>query len=264
MLQFSAISPHPPILIPTIGKDNINEIKNTQDALRSLEQELYSAKIETIIVISPHSSLIADDAFTINTNPKYKLAFKEFGDFSTEIELNADLELIHKIKSKFIDTDISIISTASEELDYGSGVPLFYLSQNLKNVKIITIGYSMLDYKTHFEFGKKLKNIIFDSNKRIAVIASGDLSHRLTKKAPAGYSERGKEFDEKLIKLLKKKDIDGILNMDKHLIEEAGECGLRSIIILLGILNNVNYNTEILSYESPFGVGYLVANMKLA
>ena len=54
-----------------------------------------------------------------------------------------------------------------------------------------------------------------------------------------------------------------ILNLDERLIEQAGECGLRSFIILLGILNDIKYQPKILSYEGPFGVGYLVANFKL-
>jgi len=54
-----------------------------------------------------------------------------------------------------------------------------------------------------------------------------------------------------------------IANLDHELIEKAAQCGYRSILILLGVLNNVSYQTEILSYEAPFGVGYLVANLKL-
>jgi len=51
--------------------------------------------------------------------------------------------------------------------------------------------------------------------------------------------------------------------MDKNLVEEAGECGYRSIIILLGALDGLDWKPEILSYEAPFGVGYLVANFKI-
>ena len=57
-----------------------------------------------------------------------------------------------------------------------------------------------------------------------------------------------------------------ILNMGEELVEEAGECGFRSIIILLGALSNLQqttYNLQLLSYEGPFGVGYLIANVKI-
>jgi len=93
------------------------------------------------------------------------------------------------------------------------------------------------------------------------VIASGDLSHRLSPSAPAGYSPKGEIFDNLLKELLSSKDTSGILNLDKELVEEAGECGLRSIMILLGILEKQNYKFKLLSYEAPFGVGYMVTRL---
>jgi aromatic ring-opening dioxygenase LigB subunit len=63
--------------------------------------------------------------------------------------------------------------------------------------------------------------------------------------------------------LLKRKDLRGILKMDTRLIEKEAECGLRSFLILLGIIEEYKYEVEVLSYEGPFGVGYLVANFKL-
>jgi len=47
--------------------------------------------------------------------------------------------------------------------------------------------------------------------------------------------------------------------MNEKLISDAGECGLKSIAILLGILEGIKYEPQILSYEGPFGVGYLTA-----
>ncbi len=42
-------------------------------------------------------------------------------------------------------------------------------------------------------------------------------------------------------------------------MKKAGECGMRSIAMLLGVINEVDLKPNILSYEGPFGVGYLVA-----
>ena len=58
-------------------------------------------------------------------------------------------------------------------------------------------------------------------------------------------------------------DTEGILNLDSELIERAGECGLRSFVILLGVLDGLEIKPEILSYEGPFGVGYLVASFEV-
>ena len=63
---------------------------------------------------------------------------------------------------------------------------------------------------------------------------------------------------------LKKKDIENFLKLDEK-YPEAGECGLRSFSFVLGILeeSGINWHPEILSYQGPFGVGYLVMNFKL-
>lgn len=261
MLVFSAICPHPPILIPTIGKDNIDKIKNTVNAMKKLEQELYAAKPEVIIVISPHGEIIPD-AFSLNLNSKYHGDFSEFGDFSTKMEFKSSPMLSLHFKERIMNT-LPFVLTSEDKLDHGVTVPLFYLTKHLKNIEIIPIYYSLLDYEKHFQFGQLLKKELVKSQKRVAVIASGDLSHALTKGAPAGYSPKGEEFDKKLVALLQRKDIRGILKLENKLIEAASECGLRSFLILLGIIEEYNFEVEVLSYEGPLGVGYLVANFKL-
>jgi MEMO1 family protein len=261
MLVFSAMCPHPPILIPAIGKDNIKQIKNTVEAMKTLEQELYAAKPEVIIIISPHGELIPD-AFSINLNTHYKANFEEFGDFTTKLEFGSNSMLALKIKER-VENELPIVLSSSENLDHGAAVPLFYLSKHFKDIEIIPICYSFLNYEKHFKFGQLLKKEIAKSDKRIAVIASGDLSHALTKDAPAGYSPKGEDFDKGIITLLKRKDIPGILKMKPKLIEDAAECGFRSLAILCGVIEEYKFEVEILSYEGPFGVGYLVANFKL-
>ncbi|MBN1325929.1 AmmeMemoRadiSam system protein B [Candidatus Falkowbacteria bacterium] len=260
MLVFSAICPHPPILIPTIGKDNLDKIKNTAEAMKKLETDLYASKPDIIIVISPHGEIIPD-AFCLNLNTKYNANFEQFGDFTTKMEFRSSSLLAMKIKER-IEGTLPIVLTSIEQLDHGIGVPLFYLTKHLKGIEILPICYSFLDYQSHFEFGQLLKKEIAKSEKRIAVIASGDMSHALTEDAPARYSPKGAEFDKKFIQLLQRKDVRGIIKMDPKLIDKAAECGLRSFIILLGILDEYKYEPEVYSYEGPFGVGYLVANFK--
>lgn len=260
-LIFAAITPHPPLLIPEIGREHCDKIKKTIDGMKTMEEKLYAAKPDIIIVVSPHGPVLAD-SFLFNLADEYMVNFKEFGDFSIEMKFEGDVHFINQIKGDIYDKTPVIISSEIN-LDHGAGVPLYYLTKHLKNFKIIPVSYSLLDYTAHVNFGNALKDDIFNSNKRIAVIASGDLSHRLTKDSPGGYSPRGQEFDEKLIRLLQEKKTNDIVNLDPKLIEEAHECGLRSILILLGLLERFNYEFELLSYEWPLGVGYLVGNYKL-
>lgn len=258
-LVFASIVPHPPLLIPNIGKDEIKKVKKTQQALEKLEEELYVAKPDAILIISPHASLFAD-AFTINAHTNFVSDFEQFGDFATKVNWQGAEQIAAKIGRLAKDQHLPVQLIGEGKLDHGAAVPLFYLTKHLPNIKILPLGYSALDVKTHLKFGELLKEIIMQSNKRIAVVASGDLSHGLTTDAPAGYSKVGAEFDAKLIELLETRNTLGIVNLDAQFVEEAAECGYRSFLILLGILKNMDYTFKNFSYEGPFGVGYLVGN----
>ena len=97
-IVFSAITPHPPVLIPEIGKDNLAKIKKTEEAMKKLEQDLYAAKPESILIISPHGQIF-DDAFNINLSASYKANFKDFGDFGLELEFKSDYMSIQAIRA---------------------------------------------------------------------------------------------------------------------------------------------------------------------
>ena len=260
MLTFSSICPHPPIIIPKIGRLETKKVAKTIKALDYLAKNVEKADLETIIVISPHLPMDWQK-MTVFQNDNFYGDFSAFGVSEVKFEFKGDKELVGDIIKK--SEDMAVLEHL-DFLDHGTMVPLYFLAKEIsKKPAIIPIAFSGLRLDEHFLFGKKIGRVILNSKKKIGVIASGDLSHRLIPGAPAGYSLRGKEFDEKLINLLKRKDIDGIINMDRELINEAGECGLRSFVILLGILEKCapNYKVNILSYEGPFGVGYLVAEV---
>jgi len=263
MLNLASICPHPPIIIPTIGRPaDLKIVTKTIEGMEKLTEEFGKAKPETVILISPHGPVDFNN-FTINQSPTLAGHFYNFGDFDTELIFKNDKDLIEKIEKEAKNKKNPLRLVNIGELDHGALVPLYYLAKGHPNFKLVSMAFSYLDLKSHFEFGKILRQIIKSEQRPIGIIASGDLSHRLTPDAPAGFSPRGKEFDENLVELLKKRDVKGILNMNPELVEEAGECGYRSIIILLGALDGLNWQPEILSYEGPFGVGYLVAGFKL-
>ncbi|MFA5020766.1 MAG: AmmeMemoRadiSam system protein B [Patescibacteria group bacterium] len=260
-LVFAAITPHPPILIPAIGREHSAEIEATRLAMEQLEQDLYSAKPDLIVVISPHGEL-NPAAFTVNLCQEFNLNFETFGDFSTKMKFPGDMVAFTAAKESIsAKSPLNIISVP--ELDHGCGVPLFYLARHLPQTPIVPIYFSMLDSQAHFEFGKALKDLILNSDRRIAVVASGDLSHCLSEKSPAKYNPAGKIFDEKIISLITGCDFTSLVNLDCQSTEAAAECGLRSILILAGLLSDISCKPKILSYEAPFGVGYLTAEIIL-
>lgn len=207
-LKFAAIVPHPPVMLPSIGKEKDRlEIQKTIENMEFLGKNIQSKKIDKIIIASPHT-------------------------------------------------------------DWGFDVPLFFLTKNFEGVIEKILIEETLPKKS-FESGKAFyENEIKNNPLNIALIASGDLSHRLKEDGPYGLHEDGVKFDKEIILALERKDNSKLLKLN-GVYPEAGECGLNSISFLVGALverketNSKNYDPKVLSYENSFGVGYLILNYLL-
>ncbi|MBM3258093.1 MAG: hypothetical protein FJZ05_02690, partial [Candidatus Nealsonbacteria bacterium] len=172
------------------------------------------------------------------------------------------IDSLFSLNKKLIGTKAQEIIISSPHPDWGFEVPLYFLAENFKG-KISKVLTSFESPESHFKQGKNTyKNL--EKDKKYAIIASGDLSHCLKEDGPYRLNPQGEKFDKELIESLKNKNIENILKLDDK-YPEAGECGLRSFCFLLGILDEskADWQAEILSYQSPFGVGYLAANFKL-
>lgn len=260
-LVFAGIAPHPPLLIPNIGRKTALKAEKTSEALKKIEEDLYVSKPELILVITPHGDVFPD-SFSINIAHEYETDLKDFGDLMTHKKYKGDMGFAGRIQSECEQENLPLNIIHEKKLDYGTSIPLYFLTEHLTDIPVLPIGYSGLDFKTHQKFGNILKKEINRTNKRIAVIASGDLSHALTSDSPAGFTPEGQEFDDKIQELLKEKSLSGMLQLEPELIKKSSACGFRSFLILLSILQNVNAVYKQYSYEAPFGVGYLVANFE--
>lgn len=263
-LVFAAITPHPPLLIPEVGQSDRERVKKTVTALESLGSLIDEADPEVLIIISPHN-LIYPDAFNVNAMANLCGDFGQFNAPEISFTFKNDLDLASKIIKKADENSIKVVPYNNEktvfELDHGTLVPLYFLTRELPQVKVLPIAYSFLDKIDHFSFGQLLGDIFKNYPKRVAFIASGDMSHRLLENGPG--KEAGQKFDQIVVNSLKNNDPLEILEIDQNTRELAGECGYNSIITLLGVLDKDNYQPKVLSYEGPFGVGYLVCNFKL-
>ena len=153
----------------------------------------------------------------------------------TKFEFKNDLELGYKIREA-TETKFPVILSTDEDLKYNFTVPLSNLTNQGQEISIVPISYSSLSNKEHYNFGKAIRKVINNSNKHIAVIATGELSHNLTEDAPGGYSKKGLEYDKLVIELLEKNKNQDILNFDTNLLNEVEECLYSSILLLLGVL----------------------------
>ena len=263
-IVFGCTVPHPPLLVPDIGRGQEAAISATTRAMEKLCDKLAEQRPQAMLVISPHGDY-RPDAMGILTATSSTGDLSSWGSRGPQLRFDNDLEMVALIRKEAEAADIPLKSIGEEgyELDHGVMVPMHFLLPGVKGVPLVPLTFSQLPLQAHFAFGKAIGRAAEQSQKRVALIASGDLSHRLIPGAPAGYEPSGKVFDEKLVDALARLDTEAILNLDKELIERAGECGLRSFVILSGALEGLQVKPQILSYEGPFGVGYLVASFEI-
>lgn len=71
-------------------------------------------------------------------------------------------------------------------------------------------------------------------------------------------------FDEEVVEAIRQNSPNRIIHINQSLRRLAGECGYRSMLVALGACDDAADACEVINYEAPFGVGYLVAQLSSA
>lgn len=258
--MFAGIAPHPPIMVPEVGREAIAEVRNSIDAMAELTARVIASGAETVIIISPHGPLIAD-AFIAYEGPQLYGDFANFRAPTATIHAELDDELLDEISRAAAAQKLVVEKIKVRTLDHGTAVPLYFLQRNGWSGRVIALGYTFLSSEDHLRFGKCIGQAIEKVGRSVAFIASGDLSHRLQHDAPAGYNPDAHLFDEEVVDAIRTGSTRRIVDIDHEMRRLAGECGYRSMLVAIGVAEGVNSNCEVISYEAPFGVGYLVAQL---
>lgn len=247
-------------MVPEVGRESIARVEDSIEAMAELTQRLIDSGAETVIVISPHAPLEAD-SFVAYQGPEVFGDFTNFNAPDTYFAASVDEELLNAIKESAASERYEVFALPGHDLDHGTAVPLYFLFRNGWEGKVVTLGYSFLSNEDHVRFGSCIKQAVDRVGRRVAFIASGDLSHRLKPHAPAGYNPGAHVFDEKVVDALRSNAPQKITEIDYNLRRLAGECGYRSMLVAIGASSDLPLSCEVLSYEAPFGVGYLVAQL---
>ena len=271
MITLGALVPHPPIIVPGVGRpEDLAKINETTKAMKELDRLWGDNPPETIVIFTPHGTVFRD-AIVIYGYPVLSGSLSQFGLAQTW-EWKTDQELAEAIVDQgtqanlpvyLVDQQFATQYKIQKELDHGVLVPLSFFNPEWANqVRLVVIPLSYLPIEELYQFGSLVAKAAAKLNRKVAIIASGDLSHCLQPGAPAQYDPRGAEFDQKIVTLLQEERVKEFFNFDPVLLEKAAECGFRSIIMLLGTMDGKQLQTEVYSYQGPFGVGYAVASLK--
>ncbi len=267
-IAICGLSPHPPIIIPEVGRGEEAAASSTVRGLKALSRAIDGAKPETLIVITPHGPVFSD-AVAVRAQARHRGSLAGFGAPQVTADYENDLELVRAIvkeaenspKTPIVALDDSGFRRhgIDRDLDHGTQVPLYFLKEAGFLGRLVVVNIGFLTYMELYRIGMLIEEVCRRLGRKVAVLASGDLSHRLKPGAPAGFNPRGSDFDKTLMDYLADFDVPSVLNLDPDLVEAAGECGMRPIVMMLGAVDRCRVSGEVLSYQGPFGVGYGVA-----
>lgn len=258
------IVPHPPIILPEVGRGEEKKIQKTIDAYDEISRRISELKPETIIITSPHSTLYPN-YFHVSPGSKAKGDFRQFMVYDVDIEAEYDTELVQMITRTAQESNVpaGIQGERDNSLDHGTLVPLYFINKFYSEYKLVRIGLSRLSTATHYKFGRIISQAVEKLERRAVFVASGDLSHKLLEDGPYGFAPEGPEFDKKVTEAMAKGDFMSFMSFSLSFCNRAAECGLRSFIIMAGALDGKSVKPELLSYEGTFGVGYAVASFEI-
>lgn len=260
------LMPHPPVIVPGVGKGQEKQAAKTVAAMRSIGEEIARLKPDTVVILSPHAPMFSDHVFIygekILSGDLQKFGSSETLAFEQDEALITALEEVldqQGIPGGRLDARSMKAHGLSGSMDHGVFVPLCYASGVYSSFQTVALAPSAMDMQRVYQLGTCIRLAAEKAGRRAVIIASGDMSHKVNAQSPYGACEEGPVFDNAVIDALNGSDIPALLAIDAHIREAAAECGLRPLIALCGAFDGIKPDISVLSYEAPFGIGYCTA-----
>ena len=245
--------PHPPLILPEVGRGEEKRIQSTIDAFERAAKFIADLQPDTVIVSSPHSILYSD-YFHISPGPSAKGSMAQFGAPQVKFTVVYDEELVRAVDAaeKQAGIPAGTLGNRQPELDHGTMVPLYFLAKYCKTCKIVRLALSGFSLKEHYRVGMLIAETAEKLGRKIAWIASGDLSHKLTRSGPYGYNAAGPEYDKKIMDVMGSGNFAELFSFKDTFLEEAAECGHRSFVLMAGAFDGLAMKAERLAKEDDY------------
>ena len=256
-LLASFMVPHPPLIVPQVGRGNEKQVAATIASYEKVADEIAALHPDTVIITSPHQTMYAD-YFHISPGRSAKGSFAKFGAPQVRFSEEYDEDLADKI-SEIADRRGFPCGTLGEEssaLDHGTMVPLWFIRNKYKGGKIVRIGLSGLPLTDHYKLGMIICEAVDSLDRKAVFVASGDLSHKLQDYGPYGFAEEGPQYDERIMDVMGRAAFGELFDFSESFCDKAAECGHRSFVIMAGAWDGRNVKVRKYSHEDVTGVGY--------
>lgn len=257
MIIGAVMVPHPPIAVHEIGKGEEQKIQATLDSFDTVAAYIAEQKPDTIVLTTPHAVMYRD-WFNISGGAEAYGDFARYRAKNVSFHVNYDEAFVKRLEDLCRNENIPAGTQYDRdpELDQGTMVPLYFINQRYKDYKLVRIGLSGVPLSVHYRFGTLIQKAAMESDRRILLVASGDLSHCEKEDGPYGFKPEGPEYDARLMQDMSSASFGNLMRYSDSFLDRAQECGHRSFTIMAGALDGLAVKPRTLSHEATFGVGY--------
>ncbi len=259
------IAPHPPIILPEIGRGEEQKAAATIAGMKRIAGEIAALKPKTIAVVTPHGHAFRD-ALCVSVERDLTGDFGQFGFPRLKFSFTGSEKAVDfcdaleeaGIQAVALDRAAARQYQISTHVDHGALVPLSFILNDYSDFELLHIGMGFLTKEATCAAGRILAELLDESD---VLLFSGDLSHRLLPESGSGYDKQGAVYDALIVNAVKNKHYGDILEVSEDLLEHAGQCAQRPFEMMVGALDGYETETEVYSYEGPYGVGYMTAHI---
>jgi len=273
-LVFACIAPHGSMAIPEAKPpDRPTLAAATTAGMLELGRRFAAARPEVSIVLTPHNVHVEGAMAVID-------AAAVAGDLAQSgtplaLKVPVDREIAHAAHDAIRAAGIPVVyvsygandpAAAIAPMDWAVQVPAHFMGgRSDPQIPVVVIAPARdLSDELHVRAGEAIGKAAASSSKRVALVASCDHGHGHDAKGPYGYTSKSKEFDDRLVELIKRDDLSGVVRFGSDFAREAKADSYWQMLMLHGALGQRRWRGEFISYEAPTYFGMLCAAYEAA
>ena len=267
-LAFAAIAPHGSMAIAQWCKPEEHMLAaTTRAAMEELGRRFAAASPDVAVVLTPHNIHVERGMAVVLAGTMAGTLEGGAMPISMRVPVDRDFAIAVTVAIGEAGVPVAAVSYGANDtaaavfpMDWGTQVPLHFMGGRDDPPKpIVMIAPARdLSWDAHVDAGRAIAKAADASGKRVALIASCDHGHAHDANGPYGFSPASKEFDDRVVELVKRDALGELLTFDRAFVAEARADSFWQMLMLHGALGD-DWRGEFLSYEAPTYFGMLCA-----
>ena len=263
-LVFATIAPHGGLAIAEWCTPEQRPLAaRTRAAMEELGRRFDAARPDATILFTPHHVHLEKHMAIVISGAMHGVME---GASRVELKAKVDRDLMLALQRAIADAGVPIIgvsyggndpATATMPMDWATQIPIHFMGRD--RVPIVVIAPARdLSWDMHVTAGRAIASVAAASGKRVALIASCDHGHGHDPQGPYGFTPKSKEFDDRVVELVRRNRLSELLRFAPEFPTEAKADSFWQMLMLHGALGD-RWRAEFLSYEAPTYFGMLCA-----